>query len=122
MAQVTGGTVAVIGQRFNDNGNAVGAVALIYHLFVAVLILAARSLLNAALNILVGHIGSLGLGDAVAQLTVGIGIGAALFYRYRHLTGHLGEYLGLGRIGSALFAFDIIPFGMSRHRKNRPFV
>ena len=81
-----------------------------------------RDSLNAALDILVGHIGSLGLGDAVTQLTVGIGVSAALFYRYRHLTGHLGKYLGLGRIGSALFAFDIIPFGMSRHRKNRPFV
>ena len=117
VAQIPGGAVAVVRKGLHDNGHAAGAVSLVYDLLVGVLVVASRCLLDAAVDVVVGHIAGLGLGDAVPKLAVGCRVGAALLYRHGDLPGHLGEYLGPGRVGSALFPLDVVPFGMSRHTR-----
>ena len=114
MAHFAGGAVAVVGHGFHNDGDAAGAIAFIDDLFIVLGIAGTQGLVNGALDIIVGHIGSLSLGDNSGQLGVAAGItAAALLYRHDHLAGDLGE--GLGTLGVCrTFGFlYVVPLGMS---------
>ena len=114
MAQVGSGTIAVVGQGLHHHGDAAGAVAFVGDGFVVVL-LAALSALDDALDVIVGHVQALGLGNQVTQLAVAGGVRAAHAHGNADLAANLGEQLGLLAVGLFFLAFDVIPFAMSRH-------
>ena len=67
-----------------------------------------------ALDVVVGHVRRLRLGDGVLQLGVDRGIGAAAcFNGDDQLSADLGKNLGASRVVFALFLFDGTPFVMS---------
>ena len=68
MAHIRRRAVAVIRQRFHNDRHAVGAVPLIGNGLVVIRIAVTRRFFDNALDIVVGHIGRLRLGDAVLQL------------------------------------------------------
>ena len=77
VAHLGGGAVAVVGEGVHDHGHAGGAVALVHHVLVAVGVAGAQSLVDGALDVVVGHVGGLGLGDDGGQAGVVIGVAAA---------------------------------------------
>ena len=78
-------------------------------------VLAAGSLFDNTVNVIVGNIVGLGLGNNITQLAVVVGVGTAFLYGNSNFTSHLGENFCLSTIGGFLTLFNIIPFGMSRH-------
>ena len=76
----------------------------------------AGGLLDNPLNIVVGDVVGLGLGNGVLELGVGGGIGAAaLLDRHRQLPADFGENLSPLAVGLLFLALNIIPFGVSGH-------
>ena len=121
VADLRGGAVAVVGEGLHDNGHAAGAVALVDHVLEVVGVTGAQSLVDGALDVVIGHVGGLGLGDDGGQAGVVVGVAAAaLLHRHDHLAGDLGEDLGALGVGSALGLLDIMPFGMSGHGYDSP--
>ena len=114
VADVGRGAVAVVRQGLHQKGGAAGAVSLVKDLFIGVLALA-HGLFDDPLDVVVGHVVGLGIGDGVAQLGVGGGVRPALFDGDRDLPAALGEDLGLRAVGLLLLALDVVPLGMSRH-------
>ena len=115
LAHVAGGTVAVVGDGFHDHGHAAGRIAFVGDGFVVHIAQLAGSLLDGALDIIVGHVVALGLGDDVAQLGVAFGIAAAFAHGDGDFTADLGKDLAAGRVGLALLHCDIMPFAVSGH-------
>ena len=70
MADIAGGTVAVVGQSLNDNGNTARTVALIYDILIIITVSTSGSLFDDTLNVFIGHIISLSLGDTFTKLRV----------------------------------------------------
>ena len=121
MPQVGGGTVTVIGQAIDNDGNTAGAVAFIYEGFIIAVVLCAGGLFDGALDVIVGHVGGLRLCDGIGKAGVCGGVGAALFNDHNDLSCHFGKDLGTLGIGLALFVLNIMPFGMSGHGFFAPF-
>ena len=107
-----------VGQRLDHHRHAAGAVALIGHLFVVILIPVAHSLFDNPLDIVVRNVIGLSLGDQVAKLAVGVGVSSALSHRNGNFTADLGENIGPLGIGRFLLTFDGTPFRMSGHDKS----
>ena len=114
MAHLGSGAVAVVGQRVHDHGHAGGSIALVHHVLVAVGIAGAKRLVNGTLDIVVGHVGGLSLGNDGGQAGVVVGVAAAAgLDRHDHLTGDLGKYLRTLGVRRALGLLNIVPLGMS---------
>ena len=120
MAHVARCAVAVVRQRLDHNGDAAGPVALVNDLFVVVGAGVAGGFFDDALDVVVGHVVRLRLGDDVLQLGVARRVGTALAHGDGDLATDLGEDLRAGVIGLFFLSFDGAPFGMSGH-KNDPF-
>jgi hypothetical protein len=115
VAHGTGGAVAVVGHGFHDHRHAAGAVAFVGNGLVVVAARACR-LFQAALDVVVGHVGGLGLGDDGGQAGVIGGVRtAALLHRDDQLLGDLGEGCRALGVLRALGFLDVMPFGMSGH-------
>ena len=79
MAQISSGAVAVVSEGFDDDGNAAGSVAFIGKRLIGLSVVFTGRLLDDALDVFIGNVVGLGLGNAVAQLGVGARVGAAAF-------------------------------------------
>ena len=116
MPHIGGGAVAVVGQRLYNNRHTGGAVALIGQRLIVVAAAGAQGFFDGALDVVVGHIGRLGLGNDGSQTGIVFGIAAsALFDCHNHLLGNLGKggrALGVRR---AFGLLNIMPLGMSGH-------
>ena len=89
----------------------------------AVGIAGAQRLVDGPLDIIVGHIGRLGLGNDGGQTGVVGGITAAPGLDcYDHFTGNLGKNLGALGVGRTLGLLYIVPLGMSGHGNIVPFL
>ena len=116
VAHFRSGTLAVVGQRLHDNGYAAGTVSLVSNSFIVIGIAGAQRLVDGALDVVVGHIGRLGLGHHGGQTGVIIGVAAAaLFYGHDDLFCDLGKRGAALGISRALGLLNIVPFGMSGH-------
>jgi hypothetical protein len=109
VADVASGSVLVVGDALDDDSHAVRTVALIDHVLVVVLVLAAGSLLDDALDVVVGDVVGVSLGDEVTELGVVVGVGTALLDNDGDLAADLGEDLALYSICCFLLALDIVP-------------
>ena len=119
MAYVGGGAVAVIAHSLDYYSNAAGTVALIGDGLVVIRVAAAERLFDGALDIIVGHVRGLCLGDDGSETGVIGGISAStLFDCDYHLSGDLGEGLRALGVLRALSLLYVVPLGMSRHRNN----
>ena len=116
MADLGRGALAVIGQRLDDDGDAAGAVALVGDGLVVVRVAGAERLVDGALDVVVGHIVRLGLGDDGGEAGVIRRVAAAaLLDGDDDLLGDLGERRAALGVCRALGLLDIVPFGMSGH-------
>ena len=117
MADLRRGALAVVGQGLHNDGHAAGAVALVGDGLVVVGAAGAQGPVDGALDVVVGHVDGLGLGDDRGQTGVVVGVAgaAALFHGHDDLLGDLGEGGGALGVGRALGLLDIMPFGMSGH-------
>ena len=112
VTNLTACTVTVICSSNYDNSNTGGAVSLVYYLFV-VSNLTACSLLDSAVDVVVGNVVCLSLSDKIAELSVTVGVSTAVTNCDSDLFTDLCEDLTLLGVGLSLFVFDIIPFRMS---------
>ena len=117
VAHVACGTVTAVGHGLHDNSNTAGAVAFVGDGFVIVAAAGTGSLLQAALNIVVWHVGSFCLGDNGGQAGVvgGIGNAAAFLNGYDELFCDLGECSGALSILRTFSFLNVMPLGMSGH-------
>jgi len=116
------GALAVVGQRLNDHGHTAGAVALVSNSLVVVGVARAERLVDGALDVVVGHIGCLRLGDDGRETGVVIRIArAALLDGDDDLLGDLGEGGAALGVSRALRLLDIVPLGMSGHDVISPY-
>ena len=117
MADFRRGALTVVGEGLHDDGHAVGAVAFVNHGLVVVGVVGAQSPLDGALNVVVGHIHCLGLGNDGGQTGVVVGVaGAAGLDRHDDLLGDLGECGAALGVCRAFGLLNIMPLGMSGHR------
>ena len=117
MADVARGAVAVVGHRLDDDGNAARAVAFVGDGFVAVALAGGGRLFEDALDVVVRHIGRLGLGDDGREAGVvgRVGHAAALFDRDDHFLGNLRKGCRALCVLRALRFLNVMPLGMSGH-------
>ena len=114
VADLAGGAVAVIGHGLDDDGDALRAVAFVGDLLVVFGVARAERLVDRALDIVIGHVGRLGLGDHGRKLGVAAGVAAAAFLdRDYHFARDLGEGLRALGVGRALGFLYVVPLGMS---------
>ena len=111
-AHVARGAVLVVGQGIDDQRAAADAVTFVHERFVVDVAQFARRLFDAALDIVVGHVVRLRLGDDVCQLAVGLGVGVGL-RRHGDLAPQLGEDAAARRVRLALPCLNVMPFAMS---------
>ena len=118
MAHVARGAVAVVGHCLDDHGNAAGAVALVGDGLVGVAAAGGSRLFQHALDVVVRHVGRLGLCDGGGQTRVvqRVGDAAALLDRDDHFLGNLRKRGGALGVLRALRFLDVMPLGMSGHR------
>ena len=115
MAHIRAGAVAVIGYDIANDSHAAGGIAFINDFFVVDAAAFARGLFDGALNVIVGHVIGLGLGDDIAQLAVAFRVRAALAHSDGDFTADLGKDLAARGVRLALFRLNIMPFGMTGH-------
>ena len=114
MADLGCSALTVVGQRLHDDSNAAGAVALVGDRFIVIGIAGTQCLVDGALDVVVGHIGCLGLGDNSGQAGVVVGVAAAaLLDGHDDLLGDLGECGAALGVGRPLGLLNIVPLGMS---------
>ena len=119
MAHVSSGTVTGVGHGLHDNGNAGGAIAFVGDGLIVVTGTGAGGLLQHALDVIVGHVGGLGLDDDSGQAGVVGGIGRAAFlHSHDELLGDLGKGGSALGVLCALGLLYVMPFRMSGHKSS----
>ena len=122
MADLRRGALAVVGQRFDDDSHTAGAIALVGDGLVVVGVARAERLVDGALDVVVGHVGSLRLGNDGRETGVVIRIArAALLDGDDDLLGDLGEGGAALGVSRALRLLNIVPLGMSGHDVISPY-
>ena len=114
MAHIARGTVFVVRQRFHDHGNAAGAIAFICH-GNEVFRTGAGRLLQHTVDVFVRDVIGFCLGNDIAQAVVAVGVCTAVTDGNSNFLADSGENFCLCGISAFFFAFDIVPFGMTRH-------
>ena len=114
---LTGRTVAVVAQAFDEHCHTIGAVALVHDgLPVGATGFLAGAALAGALDVVVGHRGLLGLLDGVPQRRVAVRVTTAGTGRDLDVLDQLGEFLATARILDGLLMLGGSPLGMAAHR------
>jgi hypothetical protein len=103
-----GGTVAVVGQRLDDEGDPARAVAFVAHLLVGGVVFPARPALDGAFHRVLGHVGVTGGDHGGPETRIGVRVGQACLGRDRQLADDLGEDLGALRVLRALAIHDVL--------------
>ena len=117
VADFGSGTLTVVGQSVHDYGHAAGAVALIGDGLEVLRAAGTQGLVDGALDVVVGHIDGLGLGNHSRQTGVigGIAGAAAFLHGHNDLFCNFGECSGTLCVSRALGFLNIMPFRMSGH-------
>ena len=117
MADVARGAVAVVGHGLDDDGDAARAVAFVGDGLVAVALTGGSRLFEHTLDVVVRHVGRLGLGDDGRQTGV---IGrvchaTAFFDGNDHFLRNFGKGRRALCVLRALRFLNVMPLGMSGH-------
>ena len=81
MADFADGAIFVVGEDFDDDGDAAGAVALVGDLLVGDAFEFAGAALDGALDVVGGHVFGFGGGDGSAEAGVAVGVSSAAAWR-----------------------------------------
>ena len=108
--------VFVVSQTFHDDCNAACRVSFIGKFFVIDAVEFARRFLDASVDVVVGHIVRLCLGDGVAKFAVGVGIGTALFYSDCDFATDFRKDISASRVAFTFFGLYVVPFAVSTHK------
>ena len=114
-ADIGGGTVSVVGEDLNIQGNATGGVALVPGFLIGDTIGIARTPGNGPLDVVLWHRGVLGLLDRRYQGRVGRWIAATSSGRGLDAFGQLGEELAPLGVLASLAVLDVCPLGVTGH-------
>ena len=114
-AHLAGGAIAVVGQRLDDHRHAARAVALVAHLVVVGVGLAARPALDRPIDRVARHVGVACRDHRRPQPRVRRRIGGTQPGSRRDLADQLGVDLRLGRVLPALAMHDVLELGMASH-------
>ena len=71
---------------------------------------------DASVDVVVGHIVRLCLGDGVAKFAVGVGIGTALFYSDCDFATDFRKDISASRVAFTFFGLYVVPFAVSTHK------
>jgi len=115
-ANLRGAAVAIVGERFHDDGDAARPIALVAHFLVIGRILAAGAALDRTLDGIPRHIGGARRGQGGTKAGIHVGIGQAGARRGGQFADQLGEDLGALRVLRALAMHDVLELGMTGHR------
>ena len=113
VAQLADRAVLVVGQRFDDERRAAGAVRLVGDLFVDDAGQFAGAALDRLLDVVGGHVHFLGRRDDRAQARVHARVAAAAAGRDRQFLDQARENLAALGVGRALLVLDRVPLGMA---------
>ena len=108
-------SVFIVRERFHYDGDTVGTVALVYDAFIVDIAQLATCLLDAASDVVFGHVVGFGLIYYRAKCGVGVRVRASGFDCYRYLSSYLRKDLASCGVCFTFCLLDIVPFGMSRH-------
>ena len=117
MADIAGGAVAVVGQCADDEGHSGRSVALVADFLEVGCVHGAGRAPDAALNVVIRHVLASGLCDDVAQRAVDVRIGPSGTHGNLNLAPEFRVDFRPGSIRSTLFPLDIIPLGVTCHRR-----
>jgi len=109
------GSVPVIGQHLDNDGDATGAVALKGDFLVVDAFQFACAALYGALDVLGGHVFSLGGQDSGTEPGISVGVSTTPFCGNGDFLDKTSEYLAALGIERALFVLDCGPFRMAGH-------
>ena len=110
MADFADGAIFVVGEDFDDDGYAAGAVALVGDLLVGDAFEFAGAALDGALDVVGGHVLGFGGGDGSAEAGVAVGISSALLGGDGDFLDEAGEDLAAFGVKRALLMLDCRPF------------
>ena len=113
MADAARGTVAVIGQAADHHCYARRTVAFVGNLLKALAFQCACALLNSALDVILGNVVSLSLGQGQLQLHIAGRVRAAHTHGNGNLSADLSGDLAAQSVSFAFFMFNVCPFRMS---------
>ena len=114
MADFRGGALAVVGEGLHNDGHAAGTIALVSNGLIVIGVACAQGLIDGALNVIVGHIGGLGLSNNGGQAgVIGRIAAATLLHRHNDLLGDLSKGSAALGVSRALGFLNIVPLGMS---------
>lgn len=115
MADLTGGSIAVIGGGFHDDGDAAGPIAFVGDFFVDGSIDGARSFINGAVDVFGGHIDFFSGGNSGPKSGIGVGVAPAQACSNRNFADNAGENLSAAGIDNGFFMAYGVPFAMAGH-------
>jgi hypothetical protein len=118
-AQVARGAVAVVGERFDDDGDAGRAAALVADLGIVLAAAGAAGLVDCALDRVLRHVGQPGGDEGSAQAGIVRRIGQARAGGHGDLAADLAEGAGALGVLPALAVHDVLELGMAGHRNFR---
>ena len=111
MTDLADGAIFVVGEDFDDEGDAAGAVALVGDLFVADAFEFAGAALDGAFDVVGGHVLRFGCGDGATEARVAVGIAAtAGLGGDGDFLDEAGEDLAAFGVKRALLVLDCRPF------------
>src|SRR5262249_46979312 len=120
-ADLAGGAVAVVGQRLDDHGHAARTVALVAHLVVVGVGVAARAALDRAIDRVARHVRFARGDHGSTKARIGVRISRAEARRGRDLADQLGEDLGPLGVLTPFAVHDILELRMASHRPKTRF-
>ena len=107
MANFARGTIQVIGNDFHDHRYAARRISFVSDFLIIRAIAFANGLFDGAHDVIIGHIGSLRLGNNILQLAVQVRIAAAAGLDGDYdFTADLRKDFALCRIGLCLFVLN----------------
>ena len=115
MANIPCCAVAIVGECADHHGDTAGTISFVDNLFETVAVVGAGGFLDAALDVVIGHIGGFRLGNDIFEPAVAFRISSAILDCDLDFTAKLGENCTALGIRFTFFAFDVVPFGMAGH-------
>jgi len=115
VADLGDGAGGIVAQRGDQDRDAARTVTFVRHLDVVDALELARSFLDRALDVLLGHRSGLGRIDRCSEPRVMRGIAPGKLRGHRDLANELGELRSALGVGRGLVVLDLLPFAMAGH-------
>ena len=112
--------VAIVGHRFNQQGDAAWTITFVRDLFIVDAFFFAGAATDRAIDRVVGHVAGLGVENGFAQARVSVRVTAAGARRDGHFLDELGKQFAALGIERAFLVLNPMPLRMSGHLLSNP--